>query len=349
MTILPAAMLRPLVLLTALLAAGQSLAADPLCFRGVNLSGGEYGEKGGIYGTNYIYPSEKTVHYFAAKGMNAVRLPIKWERLQPVLFERLDGRELDRLNETVRMIRKAGMTVILDPHNFGQYEKKTIATETVPKPALADFWTRLAAEYSGDSGVVFGLMNEPYDIKAPDWLEAANLAIAAIRNVKAENLILVPGTIWSGAYTWSKDIPGGSNATVMQGVKDPLDHYAFEFHQYQDGDMSGTHDTCERAGDAVQGLEQVSEWLRQHGKRGLLGEFGGSKDKACLAGLKAMTGTLAKDSDVWIGWTYWAAGEWWPETEALNIQPRSEKTPPQLAALKEALKGPADPDRCLAR
>ncbi|MEP4442956.1 MAG: hypothetical protein ABJ059_05810, partial [Hyphomicrobiales bacterium] len=31
-----------------------------LCFRGVNISGAEYGDASGIYGTNYIYPSEKT-------------------------------------------------------------------------------------------------------------------------------------------------------------------------------------------------------------------------------------------------------------------------------------------------
>jgi endoglucanase len=29
------------------------------------LSGGEYGERGGIYGTNYTYPSEDTIGYFA--------------------------------------------------------------------------------------------------------------------------------------------------------------------------------------------------------------------------------------------------------------------------------------------
>lgn len=346
MTILPAVMLRPLALLSALVLGGNALASEPLCFRGVNLSGGEYGDKTGVYGTNYIYPSEKTVGYFAAKGMNAVRLPIKWERLQPVLFERLESREVDMLHETVRMIRKSGMSVILDPHNFGYYDKARIGTDAVPKNALGDFWTRLAAEFSGDAGVIFGLMNEPYDITAPDWLEAANLSIAGIRNAQAPNLILVPGTIWSGAYTWEKDIPGGSNASVMLGVKDPLDHYAFEFHQYMDSDMSGTHDICDRAEDARQALSNLSTWMRQHGKRGLLGEFGGSINKGCLAGLKAMTATIAADSDVWIGWTYWAAGEWWPKGEALNIQPRTQKVPPQLAALKDALKGPANPDRC---
>lgn len=329
---------------------GVVQAAEPLCFRGVNLSGGEYGDKGGVYGTNYIYPTDQTIRYFAGKGMNAVRLPIKWERLQPVLNQRLNAAELQRLHETVAAIRRSGMTVILDPHNYAYYEKTRLGTPDLPLPVLADFWARLAVEFADDSGVVFGLMNEPYDIPGPEWLDAANQSIVAIRNVKAQNLILVPGTIWSGASSWSRDIPGGANAKVMLGVKDPANHYAYEFHQYMDGDFSGQHPTCENAKAATKALSEVSDWLRKNGKRGFLGEFGGSKDKACLKGLADMTGTITRNSDVWIGWTYWAAGEWWPVEEPLNIQPRSAKEPAQLSALRPALTaGPADPDRCQAQ
>lgn len=46
-------------LLVAALIASPALAADKPCYRGVNLSGGEYGERDAIYGTNYLYPSER--------------------------------------------------------------------------------------------------------------------------------------------------------------------------------------------------------------------------------------------------------------------------------------------------
>ena len=61
----------------------SALAAQALCYRGINLSGAEYGERDGTLGTNYTYPSEKTVQYFASKGMNVVRLPFKWSDCSP--------------------------------------------------------------------------------------------------------------------------------------------------------------------------------------------------------------------------------------------------------------------------
>ncbi|MGO8550093.1 glycoside hydrolase family 5 protein, partial [Rhizobium ruizarguesonis] len=51
----------PALLLAAALIPSPALATDAPCYRGVNLSGGEYGERGGIYGTNYNYPSEDTI------------------------------------------------------------------------------------------------------------------------------------------------------------------------------------------------------------------------------------------------------------------------------------------------
>lgn len=336
------------LLSTALMTAPDARASGGLCYRGVNLSGAEYGGRGGVHGTDYIYPADETIQFFAHRGMNAVRLPVRWERLQPALGEPLAVEELGRLKTTIGLIRKAGMTAIIDPHNYAYYDKDRIGAGKVGPEALADFWARMAREFANQEGIVFGLMNEPYDIGASDWLEVANLSIAAIRAEGARNLVLVPGTIWTGAATWFNDRPGGSNAAVMLGVKDPAGHFAYEFHQYMDVDFSGKHPTCEKAEEVTQALVTLSGWLRDNGKRGFLGEFGGSSDGACLDGLAAMTGVLAANSDVWIGWTYWAGGEWWPPEEPLNIQPRpGQGDRPQLEVLRKALKqGPADPDRC---
>lgn len=334
-----------------LMASADTGAAAGLCYRGVNLSGGEYGDRHGIHGTDYIYPSEETILHFAHKGMNAIRLPIRWERLQPVLNQPLQAEEADRLRQTVAAIRRAGMTVILDPHNYGYYDKERIGKGTVGGAELADFWSRLAAEYGSDDGVVFGLMNEPYDISAPEWLDVANQSIAAIRTAGASNLVLVPGTIWTGVATWFNDIPGGSNASVMLGVKDPADRYVLEFHQYMDSDYSGKHRSCEKAAEVQQAVLKLTDWLRENGRRGFLGEFAGSSDSECLSGLEGLTGLMAANSDVWVGWTYWAAGEWWPVEEPFNIQPGPGRPHrPQLDILERAIAAaPADPDRCAAR
>ena len=316
------------------LAGPPAHAASAPCYRGVNISGAEYGDRDGVLGTNYIYPSRATVQYFARKGMTVVRLPFRWERLQPELNEPLDETELDNLRDAVDLIRDNGMAVILDPHNFGYYDKLQLSRGPVTDLAFGDFWARLAAEFANEDGVIFGLMNEPHDIRAPDWLRAANTAIRGIRAVGARNLVLVPGTNWSGAWTWQTDrLGGGSNATVMLGVKDPIDNYAYEFHQYLDADSSGTHATCEGADQANQGLANVTDWLRHNNKRGFLGEFGAAPNEPCLAGLKRMVDAMGKNGDVWLGWTYWAAGDWWPTDEPFNVQPRNGREKPQMQVI----------------
>jgi endoglucanase len=307
--------------------------ATGVCFKGVNLSGAEYGDKSGQHGTDYIYPSEKTVSYFANNGMNIVRLPFRWERLQPVFGQPLNTKELGRLNKAVDLIRSYGMKIVLDPHNYAKYDEEDLMTAEVPGQAFADFWIRLALEFANKEDVIFGLMNEPYKIPVEDWLSAANQAIAGIRGVGANNLVLVPGTNWSGAASWQSDRPAGNNSKVMSGVLDPADNFAYEVHQYLDEDFSGTHETCPRVDLALKGLANFTEWLKQQGAQGFLGEFGGSKDAACLAGLEDMVAFMDQAPEQWFGWTYWAGGDWWPETEGNNIQPTAKGDRPQLAAI----------------
>ncbi|WP_049735673.1 glycoside hydrolase family 5 protein [Rhizobium ecuadorense] len=329
------------LLLAAALVPPPALAADAPCYRGVNLSGGEYGDRDGIYGTNYTYPSEDTIDYFAKKGMSIIRLPFRWERLQPALGGRLDEDELKRIKDTVGLIRKHGMAVLLDPHNFGYYDKTQVGTAPATDAAFGNFWARLAVEFANQDGILFGLMNEPHDIKATDWLDAANAAIRSIRAVGARNLILVPGTAWSGAHSWEKDVIGGPNGTVMLGVRDPLDFYAYEVHQYLDIDSSGTHPTCEGAAAAVEAIAGVTAWLKKNHKRGFLGEFGAAADKDCMNGLTEIYATMSDNGDAWLGWSYWAAGEWWPADEPFNVQPQRGTERPQMRLLASSAKAKA--------
>ncbi|HBF28585.1 MAG TPA: cellulase, partial [Rhizobium sp.] len=41
--------------------------------------------------------------------------------------------------------------------------------------------------------------------------------------------------------------------------------------------------------------------------------------------------------DLWVGWSYWVAGDWWSASEPLNIQPTAAGDRPQLAGLKPYL------------
>lgn len=323
--------------LLSLLPLAGPLAAAEGCFRGINLSGAEFGQPGGLPSQDYAYPSEKTISYFAAKGFTSVRLPFLWERLQPTLFGDLDAGELLRMDETLVLLRQYGLGIVLDPHNYASYRGQFIGTGDVSNAAFADFWGRLANRYANAADITFGLMNEPHDIPATQWLGAANAAIAAIRGQGADNLVLVPGTSWTGAHSWQAGDPGQSNGEVMLGVEDPADNYAYEVHQYFDDDFSGTKGNCSRGADAVAAITSVTEWLRAHGRRGYLGEFGVPAGKDCVGALEAMVSAVEQGGDVWTGWAYWVAGDWWPATEALNIQPTAEGDRPQLAGLMPAL------------
>jgi endoglucanase len=109
-----------------LLPAAEAKEAGPL---GVTLSGPEFGthqpgfsnRKPGLFDRDYTYNSERTTAYFYERGLRRLRIPVRWERLQPALHEGLDPAEMDRLRTAVGWVRKAGGEVVLDVHNYGRY------------------------------------------------------------------------------------------------------------------------------------------------------------------------------------------------------------------------------------
>lgn len=315
-------------LLALLVSASIAAPASATCFRGINLSGAEFNGRGAKVNTDYTYPSQKIIDYFASKKLNTVRLPILWERLQPVLNQPLDPGELGLLKTSVDQMRKAGLGVIIDPHNFATYNDIQIGTRVVSSADFADFWRRVAVEFGNRDGIYFGLMNEPFHMPATQWLPSAQAAMNAIRETGAKNLILVPGVEWTSAREWAR-----ASAAEMIKITDPGNNYAYEFHQYLDEDFSGTHAACPRAADALKALDDVTAWMRANKRRGFLGEFGGSGQPECLKGIADMVAKMNTAKDVWIGWTYWVAGDWWPATEINNITPTKEGDRPQLASL----------------
>ena len=60
---------------------------------GVNLAGGEFGKLPGVANRDYAYPGPRQFDYCQAKGLTVIRLPFKWERVQPKLKDALDEAE----------------------------------------------------------------------------------------------------------------------------------------------------------------------------------------------------------------------------------------------------------------
>ena len=328
------------VFLLAALAAAPSLrAAGQIQFSGVNLAGAEFGESHlpGIYDNHYTYPTAAEADYFIGQGMNIFRLPFRWERLQRAASGPLDAAELGRIQAFVAHATSQGAHVILDPHNYARYyHTNLIGSPQLPFAVFNDFWTRLAGKFRANDRVIFGLMNEPHTMSSETWRDAANGAIAAIRAAGATNLILVPGNGWTGAHSWLQSWYGAPNGTVMRSLADPANRYAFDAHQYLDGDSSGTSGECVSPTIGVERLRAFTAWCRGNGRKAFLGEFGVSTNALCLQAMTNMLAFVRDNADVWLGWTYWAAGPWWGGY-MLSIEPQNGKDRPQMEFLKPYL------------
>jgi endoglucanase len=94
----------------------------------------------------------------------------------------------------------------------------------------------------------------------------------------------------------------------MNNITDPANNYAFEVHQYLDDNSSGQSGTCVSATIGSQRLVAFTAWLKRNNKKGFLGEFGGANNPTCEAAIYDMLNYMQANRDVWLGWTWWAAG-----------------------------------------
>ena len=274
---------------------------------GINLSGAEFG-KGSTYGYDYKYPTFKDLSFYAEKGLTLVRLPVKWERLQPDQGGKLDEAELGRLKLFLDNAAKAGVEVIVDVHNFGRYDGKAIGSAALPVATFADFWAKLAGAIGHKSAVYgYDLMNEPHGMPTKTaWPEAAQAATDAIRALGDTHTIFVEGEHWAGASNWAAENP-------YLDVKDPLDNIVYEAHVYFDNDGSGIYDGTydqEKATADIgsRRLKSFIGWLQQKDAKGFIGEFGAPSDDPRWQVVLDNFLTTMRDNN--LSGTYWGAGAW---------------------------------------
>lgn len=311
----------------------------PLPYRGVNLAGGEFGDKlPGTENVDYRWPTNSEVDYFVSKGMNTFRVAFKWERLQRTAYGEFEAAYLSKLDGLVAYATSKGANVILEPHNFARYYGETVGSSKVPSAVFANLWSRIAKKYAGNTRAMFNLVNEPHDISSEQWVSAANDAISAIRAAGANNLIHVPGNGWTGAHSWASSYYGTSNTVAMLDIVDPANHIVFEVHQYLDSDSSGSSDRCVDKTVGSQRLQGFISWLRKNGKKGFVGEFAGGDNATCNEAVKDMLDAMTKAADVLVGWSWWAAGPGWGDY-IFTIEPKNGKDRPQMTLLLPYLFG----------
>ena len=82
-------------------------------------------------------------------------------------------------------------------------------------------------------------------------------------------------------------------------------------HQYLDTDGSGTSANCVSPTIGGERLSTATQWLRQNGKKGIIGEFAGGANSQCQSAIKSLLDHVKDNSDVWTGALWWGGGPWW--------------------------------------
>ena len=150
---------------------------------GVNLAGAEFGPPynnfgqltgknvPGVFGTDYTYPTHTEIDYYAAKGMEVIRLPFLWEHVSSKLWLRLWRSDWKRGDAQYRLCRSVG-------------QARGVTTES-------------------NSLVIFDLMNEPHDQTATEWLGSVQRRDCS--DPRHRGNAGDPGAghrSWDGAWTW---------------------------------------------------------------------------------------------------------------------------------------------------
>jgi aryl-phospho-beta-D-glucosidase BglC (GH1 family) len=299
---------------------------------GVNLSGAEDGNPvTGVMNDDYIYPTTSEIDYFASLGLDTIRIPVSWQRLQPTQDGPLDTTQLAQLAKLVAYAASKDITVDIDLHNYGAGYGANVGTALTPDSSFANFWSQMAEYFKGSPNVMFGLMNEPNAQTPAAWAVAAQDAVNAIRATGAMQEILVSGSDWDTASSW---ISSGNAATVGE-ITDPLDNVVFEVHQYFNPGSTGTDTAVVSPGIGPQSLAAITQWAEANGKKLFLGEFGGGSDPASLTAIANTVNYLNANANVWQGGTYWAGGPWM-SNYMFSADPQNGVEAPQTAVLAAA-------------
>ena len=294
----------------------------PIAFPGVNIASAEFASDKlpGVMGQTYLYPDDWVITPWAAKGIKLIRIPFLIERVQPQNHGEFSAPDIAALDRIIATAAGAGLTVVLDAHNYGQRAGAKMDVGDAP-----NFWWRMATRYRNAPHVMFGIMNEPSAWSPVDWQVTLRKCVAGIRVTGAKQTIMAPGAGWNGAH----DFVTGGNAAAFDGFTDP--NFMVEVHQYLDGDNSGSHLQEYVAGKGATVLADVTTWARTKGFRLFLGEFGFAMPAGQIEAT-AMLQFMTDNSDVWAAYGVWAAGQWWGDY-AFGVEPSTAEKP-QLAVLQ---------------
>jgi aryl-phospho-beta-D-glucosidase BglC (GH1 family) len=226
----------------------------PITLLGVNRSSLEYS----CAGDEHLAPAD--FQAMRQWGANVVRLPISSE------FWANAGGACPGYQQTVERVvasaRAAQLFVILDLQwsaPFDRPDDRTRGGVQCPMPDAGKdlaMWKDIAALYHSDTGVLFDLYGEPYDISWSTWLNGGTITegcyiiggpsltketgtyraigmrdlVRQIRAIASDNVIVVAGT------NWGYDLSGILDGFALADKNIVYDTHPFDYGNKQPGD-----------------------------------------------------------------------------------------------------------------
>lgn len=319
----------------------------------VNLSGAEVGAIPGTHGVDYNYPDPSYYSgytgqtYFDNKAMNMVRLPFKWERLQPTRGAAFDIAELDRFDTTVGHLFTLGLRTLLVPYNFARYHitgtDHLIGAGTVTQANFVDLWSRLGTYWAANAAnptnksIAFDLMHEPHTMTTETLVNAEQAAITAIRAAGAENRIYVEGNGRSYPSLWTSTSYGTANSSAMLGITDSGSNFGFAVNLYLDDLTAPGAGECVSATIGPERLAPFTSWLRTNTRKGFVSTWGAKDTTTCRAAIQATLDYLRINDDVYDGWAWWRGGVNISPSDGLLLEPAAGVDKPQMDLMEPFL------------
>ncbi|MBV8971790.1 MAG: glycoside hydrolase family 5 protein [Sphingomonadaceae bacterium] len=222
---------------------------------------------------------------------------------------RLDDRWLATLDGVVGGARAAGLSVILDEHDFDVCS----ADPETCRPKLLAVWKQLAARYRQEpASVLFEPLNEPHArLDAVHWNALLVELIAAIRATNPTRTLVIGPTGWNSLDQLSMLALPTDDRGILVTVHD---YEPFRFtHQgasWADGGVKELHGIPFTDADAARigrDLDRVADWSKANGRPVLLGEFGAyDRSGTPLADRVRYTATVRRAAEArHLPWAYW--------------------------------------------
>ncbi|MBV9931988.1 MAG: glycoside hydrolase family 5 protein [Alphaproteobacteria bacterium] len=289
--------------LALLLPLGTPAGAAPALNRGINILG---------YDPIWRDPAKARfqVRHFAAirrGGFDFVRVNLQAFRHMDAA-NRLDGAWLKRLDWVVANATAAGLSVILDEHDFNACSDDP----ALCRVRLGAFWSQVAPRYRrAPRSVLFELLNEPHGkLDAAAWNGLLEEMLAIVRRTNPTRTVVVGPTQWNSlAELDSLRLPASDrNILVTYHYYEPFrfTHQGASWAKLTDVhgiSWGGAEDRARLDAD----FDRARDWSRRTGRPLLLGEFGAYDRSGTPIALRAAyTAAVARAAERrGFAWAYW--------------------------------------------